>query len=826
MPGSTAYTPLEALLLFQYLYSYGITAAVFSRISEQLKADPQVRSAPAFDAGRLSPDALREFFLRLLKDESRNRNQSGADAEGVNGTSTQASRKRKASSPALPTLQDAAQDVNLLPQLILQFYGRYREHAVAEIREEEQRHDQLQQDVLEIQRGEWDALLQEQQLAGPNGQARPSPSAIPPRLSETLPDAAQPVDPSSSPIIEPSKTEPRQLPQLQIQRPPSPVHAQLSTSQQSQTVRNVPSSTAFNRLGLAADRPSSPLNPQTAASRAGQSPIAPLSQTGPAQPPPRVGLSPGPGNVGTPPARPIQPGSPLPSQRGGVMLRPFQVTPQVPAPIQQQQQLAVDAGVQSDSQPAGKGQQLHVPPQQINVHPPLQLGQASSRLLHATDAQSAGLPEDGSSPINAGSPFQPESTPHRTGPPLSPLVISITKILSNPSLASTPLPSPSKAKRLPYTSWKNTPDNATRNSSPTRPGSRSVSPIENPPSPEEETDTAPPSRPRRWKRDAATQESSVPSTRSGRVPSRRTRGASTTSSAVGSSVRGRTRSQSIISHASVDNESVSRAIKPEPEPSTPADLNYAPSNVDETPMPAPAAASTRRGPATRSKRKRSIASEASDAMTAQEPDQSEPPQAPPQSTANERRTIIAVRNFPRLSNPLMNDITSHRHASLFAVPVRDRDADGYSSMIRRPTDLKTIKAAISAGARATNTLSAAETPVSGAAGAAAGARDAASFAVPWSPEMAPPRGVVNSAQLERELMRMFANAVMFNPGEDDVVADAREMFESAVVSIVNFREAEKGAEAVAARRRGESEPAVEQEEEAGPPATVKRRKVG
>jgi hypothetical protein len=200
---------------------------------------------------------------------------------------------------------------------------------------------------------------------------------------------------------------------------------------------------------------------------------------------------------------------------------------------------------------------------------------------------------------------------------------------------------------------------------------------------------------------------------------------------------------------------------------------------------------------------------------------------PPPTTANERRSIIAVRNFPRLSNPLMNDITSHRHASIFALPVRDRDAEGYSSMIRRPTDLKTIKAAISAGARVTNTVAAAETPASAAAGSsAAGARDAASFAVPWTPEMAPPRGIVNSAQLERELMRMFANAVMFNPGEDDVVADAREMFESAVVSIVNFREAEKGAEAVAARRRGESEPVELVDEEVAPPATVKRRKVG
>ena len=50
---------------------------------------------------------------------------------------------------------------------------------------------------------------------------------------------------------------------------------------------------------------------------------------------------------------------------------------------------------------------------------------------------------------------------------------------------------------------------------------------------------------------------------------------------------------------------------------------------------------------------------------------------------------------------------------------------------------------------------------------------------------------------------MFANAVMFNPGEEDVVQDAREMFESAVVSVGNFRAAEKGAEN--RRTRGESE---------------------
>jgi hypothetical protein len=252
-------------------------------------------------------------------------------------------------------------------------------------------------------------------------------------------------------------------------------------------------------------------------------------------------------------------------------------------------------------------------------------------------------------------------------------------------------------------------------------------------------------------------------------------------------------------------------------------MNYPASNIDETPMPAPAPASTRHRAVTRSKRKRSIASETSDAMTHEAESSS---QLQPPARAAEERTIIAVRNFPRLSNPLMNDITSHRHASIFALPVRDRNAEGYSSMIRRPTDLKTIKAAISSGARAINNMVATtDTPVSAAG--AAGSRDTAVFVLPWSPEMAPPRAVVNSAQLEREVMRMFANAVMFNPGEGDVVADAREMFESAVVSVVNFREAEKGAEAVAARRRGESEPVeLVDEDVVAPPATAKRRKVG
>jgi hypothetical protein len=174
----------------------------------------------------------------------------------------------------------------------------------------------------------------------------------------------------------------------------------------------------------------------------------------------------------------------------------------------------------------------------------------------------------------------------------------------------------------------------------------------------------------------------------------------------------------------------------------------------------------------------------------------------------------------------MMGVTSHRHASTFSAPVRDRDVDGYSSMIRRPTDLKTIKAAIGAGAKAFNTASAAAAAASDDTDAAA----ATALLLPWSVDLVPPRAIVNSAQLERELMRMFANAVMFNPGEDDVVRDSREMFDDAVVKLVNFREAEKGAEQVVRDQVATPVAAgtmeVEREDEDTPPVLGKRRKIG
>lgn len=101
----------------------------------------------------------------------------------------------------------------------------------------------------------------------------------------------------------------------------------------------------------------------------------------------------------------------------------------------------------------------------------------------------------------------------------------------------------------------------------------------------------------------------------------------------------------------------------------------------------------------------------------------------------------------------MNEITAHKVANVFAKPLSERDVPGYKDLIYRPQDLKSIKAAITAGSKA----------LVAAAEAAGEDPSSTSVWIPESPDVIPPKGIVNSAQLEKELMRMFANAIMYNP---------------------------------------------------------------
>ncbi|KAI4179307.1 MAG: hypothetical protein L6R41_007916 [Letrouitia leprolyta] len=217
--------------------------------------------------------------------------------------------------------------------------------------------------------------------------------------------------------------------------------------------------------------------------------------------------------------------------------------------------------------------------------------------------------------------------------------------------------------------------------------------------------------------------------------------------------------------------------------------------------------------------------------------------------------ILASRNFPRTSATLINDITGHKHASIFAKPLTEREAPGYHSLIYRAQDLKSIKQAITNGNKALISLIDRDREdndkVKGGKDKdtipIAGASDSDMRVwVKKQEDIVPPKGIVNSAQLEREIMRVFANAVMFNPDpnrsfgpafrtrarrkerhvparfagsgdeaeeeeesevekeeeEGAVVRDTREMFEDVERVAAQWRAAEKAAEEAAAAKMG------------------------
>jgi hypothetical protein len=152
-----------------------------------------------------------------------------------------------------------------------------------------------------------------------------------------------------------------------------------------------------------------------------------------------------------------------------------------------------------------------------------------------------------------------------------------------------------------------------------------------------------------------------------------------------------------------------------------------------------------------------------------------------------------TKTFAKTSQLVLNEITSHKLAGIFAKPLSERDAPGYKDLIFRPADLKAIRAAVSKGSKAA--VAAIEslesercdtegnaTPTKHSSSSAAkkekekaqslGGKGEGSvgngiFLVKKTEELVPPKGIVNSAQLEMELTRMFANAVMFNPLPSD-----------------------------------------------------------
>jgi len=218
----------------------------------------------------------------------------------------------------------------------------------------------------------------------------------------------------------------------------------------------------------------------------------------------------------------------------------------------------------------------------------------------------------------------------------------------------------------------------------------------------------------------------------------RGRAGSTASSVVANSHR----SQSVMSHAdelSLDNDNINRNVKQEV--ATPIGIDDAgDTTADELPQ------HPRAGPSSTKSMKRKRAP--SIPFTPIEARPSNPP-----------TLVLWTKAFPKISSSALESIAGHKNASTFSFPVKERDAPGYKNLILRPQDLKSIRSAIVAGSRAA-TAAVAEDPNLNANPAAS------SLWLPISEDLIPPKGIINYAQLEKELMRMFANAIMFNADPD------------------------------------------------------------
>lgn len=119
--------------------------------------------------------------------------------------------------------------------------------------------------------------------------------------------------------------------------------------------------------------------------------------------------------------------------------------------------------------------------------------------------------------------------------------------------------------------------------------------------------------------------------------------------------------------------------------------------------------------------------------------------------------VLWTRGFTKVSSSALDQISSHRDANMFATGVREKDAPNYRQIVLQPQDITSIRSAIKQGNKAA---------VQAASSLPGGDPGTASVWVPLSEDLVPPRGIVNSAQLERELVHMFCNAIMYNPDPD------------------------------------------------------------
>jgi len=833
MNKSPAYTPLESLLLFQSLEAYGAHETSFTKISQLLTENDLVRHDETFDRARLSAESLRELYLQLLGEELK------ADGDGKEDGDS-GSKKRKLPTPALPTLRDAQDHVDKLPGLVNMLYSRYRERMISAIVEDERRYRDIRREMEEIENGEWDdRILKEDEAASRIRQEEKSttngggpllapprapeiPAAVPKRLSTSTPkietksdgpgegDLTNPTTEASKALQKPLNggvhgALPPQSPRMNGPRGPSPLQPPIQPVMAAAPIRWEPPYDPGRQFQPApySQHGYPQYNQQYAPSQYHNQP--PFSPRGlpphqfPVPSSPHAGvqspvLLPPPGSVHRPPGSPALPLDAL----ADVASQQYQASSKSPMqPPNQHGQYPphgppTPGHYSHPASPSPGGYPPYPPQHQRPTSGPSPNGQASQW----NQSQQYMQAPYSNSPQNAQQPFYPpQNFAAQNHPPVSPQPNSASidskhyNSPYNPNLARQSVPGNGPRGSLPSTPIARSDRRFSTGigtqwtekilgSATPRPQSKLnlESPAYEPLSPPLPPASLPinlsalkkvsKKTPKELKQTLAG--ISTPATRP-KAPSRRGRDVSVASSVPASIM-------------SQNDSNVKEEI------TTPGLLDEETGSATEADLPPSRQTASQ-------KRKRSLQSQPDTPLL--------PREVPSQ--------VLWTRNFPKISASALEQVATHKHAALFRDPIKDRDARGYSKIILRPQDLKSIKTAINNGNKAAIAAEASLPEDS------LKATKESTMLLPISEDLIPPKGIVNYSQLEKELMRMFANAVMFNqdpstkqfaerlksPGkgkgggdgyeidEDGVVRNTLEMFGDVETIIGGLRNAEK-----------------------------------
>ena len=786
MPPLSAYTSFESLLFFQSLATSDSRPASFGSISTLLRNSQLVRDNVEFDADRLTPEALEDLYATLMRDGFSGDSTTVADTRPADISSPPNPKKRKISSPRPTELADGFTHATLIPEAVAHLYAKYKELVTKEIRDDEKKYSEIRAELERLQQ-EDKLVVAEATLSKAPTPTKPVPTEpMDVDVKEETPRqnvqdlAGKPLEATVS--LAQDKPKPEQRPQrIEINVPPpshetpkakpAPPVAPSPSIPQAQIPTPKPQEVA----GQAAQP--QPVNPPLPAKTAIQ-PIAPSAQKIPPTTPAAARTAPSHPSQVAPRAHPIPPPSSVAAKTGPI-LPASQRTPAQPT----FQQWQLDPSPHSPYPTNSPGTTTPQPAQATTKRPILPL--STNAPLSGPQAQPPGpntpgaVPSAVHTPVPIGRPRMSQ-TPSSTFPSFSESRASHPRLSIDTQGSSTP--------------WKRTPRLSIPHSptSPPRPRPEDVSPIsERGQSPIDAMDMSPP--PRKYSDEKKSRRGqpdgkSTPTVKTEKPSStRRTRAISSASS--------RSRGRSLASR----------------------DGSVAPS--DDTQR-----ASGRRRGATaivedethkaRSKRKRG------ESETLEiEP---HPADIPKFDTT---QYVMATRNFHRTAAPIMNDVATHKLASIFSKPIGERDAPGYHDLIYRPQDLKTIKSAIHQGSKAVVTAGESfSTPGDGESPAPGGSSKNGVLMLQKTEDFVPPKGVVNSAQLEKELIRMFANAIMFNPipqrgfgpafpmssdrgsrestqvgdaDEGGIIQDSLEMFEDVQQAVTRWRAAERTADELA-----------------------------